>query len=37
VLAATMWLSLKVPAKAGAGGGAYPFAGKRKDSQSSAP
>jgi tellurite resistance protein TerC len=30
VLAATMILSLKVPAKAGAGGGAYPFGAKKK-------
>lgn len=31
VLAATMLLSLKFPAKAGAGGSAYPFAGRRKE------
>jgi tellurite resistance protein TerC len=31
VLAATMFLSLKVPAKPGASGSAYPFAGKRKE------
>ena len=30
VLAATMILSLKIPAKAGSGGGAYPFGAKKK-------
>jgi tellurite resistance protein TerC len=33
VLAATMVLSLKIPAKPGAGGGAYPFGAKKRETE----
>jgi tellurite resistance protein TerC len=36
VLAATMILSLKIPAKAGSGGGAYPFGSRKRTQQSEA-